>query len=447
MYIKSSLIRVFPSAYRSGTDNTTTATVFDPESKLTVEDNLAGFYRHSLTRDSFVVALEDAGTSGTFAQKESFVIHGYYFEVENLESIVSSLVPADGASVYAHIFIKNGNSNTDYTFESLTNDAGNVAALDNTSSIEASPLPDTYSFQGVLFDLTESPAVRSGCTMYTLKLFTVSVNTVGGCWKSGSNYYKAILYTGALFELDSGRVFDSSEKSVHTVLSDHATNLNAEIARAESAEQALSDALATHKADEGNPHHVSKAQVGLGKVENHTDAERDICDAQKDVNKTVSDKLNVLEKEIENHVGNKENPHEVTKAQVGLGKVNDKADLDKPISTATQEALDTKQDSLSISNGNTVQLSLSNSVLSASYTLPNADSSTLGGVKIVDTLTTSGENADKAVYSKTVSKALTSVVAGYTEAIATEDQKIQEQLGTQVTYTYSNGTLYIVDKE
>lgn len=40
------------------------------------------------------------------------------------------------------------------------------------------------------------------------------------------------------------------------------------------------------------------------------------------------------------HAMNYDNPHNVTATQIGLGKVNNTADLDKPISTATQEALD-----------------------------------------------------------------------------------------------------------
>jgi hypothetical protein len=44
------------------------------------------------------------------------------------------------------------------------------------------------------------------------------------------------------------------------------------------------------------------------------------------------------------HKNNKENPHAVTKAQVGLGNVDNTADLDKPISTATQTALNNKAD-------------------------------------------------------------------------------------------------------
>ena len=41
------------------------------------------------------------------------------------------------------------------------------------------------------------------------------------------------------------------------------------------------------------------------------------------------------------HVGDNSNPHAVTKAQVGLGNVDNTSDADKPVSTAQQTALDT----------------------------------------------------------------------------------------------------------
>lgn len=44
------------------------------------------------------------------------------------------------------------------------------------------------------------------------------------------------------------------------------------------------------------------------------------------------------------HLLNTTNPHNVTKNQVGLGKVDNTSDLEKPISTATQDALDDKVD-------------------------------------------------------------------------------------------------------
>lgn len=57
---------------------------------------------------------------------------------------------------------------------------------------------------------------------------------------------------------------------------------------------------------------------------------------------------NTLNDIIKDHIKNKNNPHNVTKEQIGLGNVDNTSDLDKPISTATQEALDKKLDSASL---------------------------------------------------------------------------------------------------
>lgn len=47
---------------------------------------------------------------------------------------------------------------------------------------------------------------------------------------------------------------------------------------------------------------------------------------------------------LEDHKNANNNPHTVTKAQVGLGNVDDTSDSDKPVSDATQSALDLKAD-------------------------------------------------------------------------------------------------------
>ena len=56
--------------------------------------------------------------------------------------------------------------------------------------------------------------------------------------------------------------------------------------------------------------------------------------------KQISDNLATLT----NHIGNKNNPHGTTKSHVGLGNVDNTSDLDKPISTAAQTALNNKSD-------------------------------------------------------------------------------------------------------
>lgn len=49
----------------------------------------------------------------------------------------------------------------------------------------------------------------------------------------------------------------------------------------------------------------------------------------------------LLVTDFRNHLSDTSNPHNVTKAQIGLGNVDNTSDLDKPISSATQNALNT----------------------------------------------------------------------------------------------------------
>lgn len=51
--------------------------------------------------------------------------------------------------------------------------------------------------------------------------------------------------------------------------------------------------------------------------------------------------------DLTSHTNNKSNPHQVTKAQVGLGNVDNTSDANKPVSTAQQTALNGKVDKVS----------------------------------------------------------------------------------------------------
>lgn len=63
------------------------------------------------------------------------------------------------------------------------------------------------------------------------------------------------------------------------------------------------------------------------------------------------DNVNVsLTNQINNHIRNIENPHNVTKSQIGLDKVDNTSDKEKPISDATQTALDSKQNKITTEN-------------------------------------------------------------------------------------------------
>lgn len=114
---------------------------------------------------------------------------------------------------------------------------------------------------------------------------------------------------------------------------------------------AINTNISNHLADKSNPHAVTKAQVGLGLVPNVTtnDQTPTYTVATTLTNLTSGEKLSTAFGKIAKaivdliaHIANKSNPHGVTKAQVGLGNVNNTSDMDKPISTAVQTALDEK---------------------------------------------------------------------------------------------------------
>lgn len=71
----------------------------------------------------------------------------------------------------------------------------------------------------------------------------------------------------------------------------------------------------------------TKTILGINNVDNTSD-----------LNKPIS---TATQTALDNHTGNTGNPHSVTKSQVGLGNCDNTADIDKPVSTAVQNVLNT----------------------------------------------------------------------------------------------------------
>lgn len=101
----------------------------------------------------------------------------------------------------------------------------------------------------------------------------------------------------------------------------------------------VNEQLESHTSNTNNPHGVTKAQVGLGNVDNTSDLNKPISNATQIA---LDSKANASS--LESHTSNIDNPHGVTKTQIGLGNVDNTSDLDKPISTNAQNALNLKAD-------------------------------------------------------------------------------------------------------
>lgn len=81
---------------------------------------------------------------------------------------------------------------------------------------------------------------------------------------------------------------------------------------------ALETKVNNHIANKSNPHTVTKAQVGLGNVNNTSDANKPVSTAQAAAIADAKAAGTAAQTSINNHAGRKDNPHTVTRAQLGL---------------------------------------------------------------------------------------------------------------------------------
>lgn len=132
--------------------------------------------------------------------------------------------------------------------------------------------------------------------------------------------------TGLQSELNGKSDADHTH-TVDSALSTTSTNpvqnkiVNEAIKDAKSAGTTAQNQVSDHTSNKSNPHGVTKSQVGLGNVDNTSDANKPVSTAQAtaiaDAKKAGTD----AQSNIDTHTGNKNNPHGVTAEQLGLGNV------------------------------------------------------------------------------------------------------------------------------
>lgn len=144
----------------------------------------------------------------------------------------------------------------------------------------------------------------------------------------------------------------------------------------------------------------------------------------------ITSDIDAVQTNLETHINNKSNPHEVTKDQVGLGNVDNTSDANKPISNATQTALNGK---FSATDGNALKQRVDNipELVATDITVDSDNDSvniSLDKTSIVDgTLSGTTININSATASK----------AGI--LVPTDKSKIDKII------TNGNGTKYLSD--
>lgn len=74
--------------------------------------------------------------------------------------------------------------------------------------------------------------------------------------------------------------------------------------------------------------------ISLDSLADYTKTKKDLAD-----NTSVDNKVNGVRQELDAHIEDFLNPHQVTKGQIGLGNVDNTADADKPVSNSTQASI------------------------------------------------------------------------------------------------------------
>lgn len=173
----------------------------------------------------------------------------------------------------------------------------------------------------------------------------------------------------------------------------------------------------------------------LAQLPNKTDLDNSIASAKASGDNAQSS--------IDAHKKDTDNPHSVTKSQVGLGNVDNTSDKNKPISTATQTALDNKVDkedgkSLSTNDYTTAEKTKLSGIAenANNYSLPTASASTLGGIKVGTNL-----SINDGVLSSAYSTATTSADGLMSKSDKTKLNGIAENANNYTLPTASTTTL------
>ncbi|MCY9083722.1 BppU family phage baseplate upper protein [Bacillus inaquosorum] len=126
--------------------------------------------------------------------------------------------------------------------------------------------------------------------------------------------------------------FEDLKDSVETIVEELQEKFsNLDNVETKAGAQAKADAvqanLDTHAGNKSNPHAVTKTQVGLGNVSNDkqatkTEFDLHVDDEIKHITNTERLNWNASQGKVDSHVARTDNPHGVTKAQVGLDKVD-----------------------------------------------------------------------------------------------------------------------------
>lgn len=210
-----------------------------------------------------------------------------------------------------------------------TEEAARIAK-DNAHDKLIDSLPDT-----LVYEASSKATFVSSDKSLKITLYRKQKNPDKGIYEGSGNYFQTITFpvatsasSGVMSNTDKTNL-DSTVQGLANEITDRTNAINSLrtelktyvdglIADTGSDVTALETKVNNHLANKSNPHSVTKAQVGLGNASNTSDADKPVSTAQAAAIADAKAAGTAAQTSINSHAGRKDNPHTVTRAQLGL---------------------------------------------------------------------------------------------------------------------------------
>nr|UVX54930.1 MAG: chaperone of endosialidase [Bacteriophage sp.] len=159
---------------------------------------------------------------------------------------------------------------------------------------------------------TKADGVYGEATTQTLEILAANANRAGVLTREMFNKLNSGLNGDITNALNEAKAYtDAAKTALNKLITDEA-------AARQAADKVIQDNLNAHIGNTSNPHKVTKAQVGLGNVQNLAPVDMPVSTAQAASIADAKAAGTKAQTDLSTHANRRDNPHNVTRAQLGL---------------------------------------------------------------------------------------------------------------------------------
>lgn len=236
-------------------------------------------------------------------------------------------------------------------FKNTKGKANGLASLDNGGKVPSSQLPSYVDDVIEINTFNNLPSTGESGKIYITQDTNLTYRWSGSAYTEISKSLALGETSSTAYPGDKGKATTDKLNRIPDKLITDTVNVNQS-----TTEAVLNFTTYRQEAQQIGRNTLTITSATISQAGLMSSSDKTKLDGLKDQAGITSD-IDAVQTNLETHINNKSNPHEVTKDQVGLGNVDNTSDANKPISTATQNALNGK---FSATEGNNLKQIVNN---------------------------------------------------------------------------------------